>query len=55
MSDIKVMDSPKPESLDFIHLFCTSTSEYKKGIGIKFIFENDRYDMDKLAQKKFKD
>jgi len=30
MPDITVIETPKPESLDFIHLFCKSTSEFEK-------------------------
>jgi len=30
MPDIEVIDNPKPKSLDFIHLFCTTTFEYEK-------------------------
>lgn len=30
MPDITVMDNPKPESLDFIHLFCKTTAEFEK-------------------------
>lgn len=32
MPDIDAVDNPKTGSLDFIHLFCTSTSEYEKTV-----------------------
>jgi len=30
MPDIKAVENPEKRSLDFIHLFCTSTSEFEK-------------------------
>ncbi|UJH67322.1 DUF3052 domain-containing protein [Allomuricauda sp. SCSIO 65647] len=32
-SDIEVVKKPKPGSIDFVHLFCTSQSELKKRAG----------------------